>query len=153
MTSDFRIQPLAKAGRETFASLARTYLAEIAPSLDQRAQDRIANSWADPNKEVYAFLDDQMFGFAIIRRLDEEFHEMSEFYIDPAHRRRGIGRAAAIDVVRRHPGKWRLGIVSGSDRARSFWMQALKTHPMVFGPPLTAHQSGSLQFTVTETVT
>ncbi len=153
MIPDFRVQPLATADCEIFASLVRLYLTEIAPSLDQTAQDRIASSWAAPNKEVYAFLDSQMFGFAIIRRLDEEFHEMSEFYIDRAHRRRGIGRAAAIEVVRRHPGEWQLGIVSESESAHAFWMAALKTHEVAPGPPLTAHQSGSLQFTVTETVT
>ncbi len=148
MIPDFRIQPLAKADRETFASMVRSYLAEIAPSLDQTAQDRIASSWADPNKEVYAFLDSQMFGFAIIRRLDEEFCEMSEFYIDPAHRRCGIGRAAAIDIVRRHPGKWQLGIVLGSESAHAFWMQVFESYRPTSGPPLTPHQSGSLEFTV-----
>ena len=153
MIPDFRIQPLAKADREIFAALVRTYLTEIAPSLDQTAQDCIASSWADPNKAVYAFLDGQMFGFAIIRRLDEEFHEMSEFYIDPAHRRRGIGRAAAIDVVRRHAGKWQLGIVSGSESAHAFWMEVFESYQPASSPPLTPHQSGSLHFTVTETVT
>jgi len=153
MTPDFYIQPLAEARKETFAALVRTYLAEIAPSLDRMAKDRIARSWEDSHKAVYAFLDGQMFGFAVIRRLDDGFHEMSEFYIDPSRRRRGVGRRAAIDVVRRHPGKWQLGIVSDSEAANAFWMDVFASYQPTFGLPLTPHQSASLQFTVTETVT
>lgn len=50
---------------------------------------------------------------------------MAEFYVVPAARRSGVGRAAATDIIRRHAGQWELGIMAMNAPARRFWPAAI----------------------------
>ncbi|GGP14067.1 GNAT family N-acetyltransferase [Nonomuraea glycinis] len=57
-------------------------------------------------------------GFGMTRRLkDDGSREMSEFFVLRRHRRRGVGRAAALQVLRRHPGQWRLSFNHANEAA------------------------------------
>lgn len=134
-------------------AMVQDYLAEIAPGLPSPAKERIARVWQDKDRYAFTFHTDALFGFALIRALPNAAWEMSEFYIAPSHRRRGFGRQAVADILRRCPGRWQLGLAKGSTGARDFWVNALSEYHIKRGPPLTPHQSGSLHFIVTETVT
>ncbi|MFY9212991.1 MAG: GNAT family N-acetyltransferase [Aestuariivita sp.] len=153
MTRAPDIRPLAPADRAAFVALVSLYLAEIAPTLAPPATERIARSWSDPDRFAFTLHDGGLVGFALITRLANGTHEMSEFYIAPTHRKAGLGRAMVGAILPRFPGRWQLGLAKGSPGARDFWTRALADYPIKRGPPLTPNQSASLHFTVKETPT
>ena len=95
--------------------------------------------WQDADRFPYLIrLAGSDAGFALVRRhVGSGFHEMAEFYIAPAHRRRGCGRAAARALFARHPGWWRLQILDTNAAARAFWTRVIQA------PVRTPAQRGS----------
>ena len=144
--------PLAPEDRDAFVTMVRAYLAEIGPGLPPVTADRIAQTLDDPAREALLIRDGGgTQGFALIRRLPDGAHEMSEFYIVPGARRSGLGTQAARAALTRHPGRWRLGVAKGSPQARAFWTGAIAPLARAHrGPPLTPQQSGSLHVTIKE---
>ena len=57
----------------------------------------------------------------MIRGLVEPPRIVGEFFVVRALRRQGVGRAAATDVIRRHPGRWELAFQEENQRASRFW--------------------------------
>jgi predicted acetyltransferase len=62
-------------------------------------------------------------GFAFVSRLTERPMLMSEFFVVRAVRRSGVGRAAAVEVLARHPGQWEIPFQEGNTGAARFWRQ------------------------------
>lgn len=145
------IRPLNPDAHSEFTAMVFTYLAEIAPDLPMPGMGSIASAWQDDTRVAFTLHSGDMIGFALITRLRDGTHEISEFYVAPDHRRAGIGARFAQDIVTRFPGRWRLGLAKGNPGARGFWMSALSSYTVRRGPPLTPHQTGSLHFTVKET--
>ena len=56
-----------------------------------------------------------------MRGLGSERHTLAEFWVAPAARRTGIGRALALDVLGRHPGAWEVAFQHGNASAVRFW--------------------------------
>jgi predicted acetyltransferase len=48
-------------------------------------------------------------------------HRVAEFFVAQPYRRRGIGRAAALAVLRRFRGAWTIEEVAGNTAAVTFW--------------------------------
>jgi predicted acetyltransferase len=74
-------------------------------------------------------------GFALVngasrvgRPLD---HNMAEFFIARAHRRGGVGTAAARAIFRRYPGAWEAAIVRANTEALAFWRKTVRGCPGV----------------------
>jgi predicted acetyltransferase len=65
--------------------------------------------------------DGRVVGFALVRRLDDDTHEMAEFFVLRGERRRGIGRAAARAVFERFPGRWRVAQMRDNVPSHAFW--------------------------------
>ena len=154
MTSQSVLRPLTAENRDAFRRMVQDYMAEIAPGLDVPTPGQMAKWWTNADRHAFEIATPEMVGFALVLHLSDGSHELSEFYIVPDHRRSGLGRAAVAELVPRFPGRWRLGLASGSANARTFWPAALKSCSTVSrilrGPPLTPHQTGSLHFIVKE---
>lgn len=153
MTSPVTIQTLSPDDRDAFTQMVHSYLTEILPNMDQPSQDQIAQSWRKDDRDAFTFHAADLIGFAVVRHLPASAREMSEFYIAPRHRRAGTGLHIARNIIARFPGRWQLGLVSGSTAARAFWQRVLEHHSVKRGPPLTPNQSGSLHFIERETLT
>ena len=68
----------------------------------------------------------QIAGFALMRHhADDRMNQVAEFFVLRAHRRRGVGRAAAHALLRRYPGAWRLEFFDQNAPARRFWPQVV----------------------------
>lgn len=68
----------------------------------------------------------QIVGFAFLRILTgEDIRELSEFWIQPAFRRRGLGRTAATNLLLSHPGSWRLLVTLRNEKAHRFWTSTI----------------------------
>jgi predicted acetyltransferase len=65
-------------------------------------------------------------GFALVRGVgDGAIHEMAEFYVAPAFRRRGVGRHAAAMLFERFGGRWQLQFAVANAKARTFWQSMI----------------------------
>jgi predicted acetyltransferase len=46
---------------------------------------------------------------------------MGEFFVVRAARRGGVGHAAALEAIRRHPGRWEIAFQEENPKAARFW--------------------------------
>jgi predicted acetyltransferase len=70
-------------------------------------------------------------GFAIVDGLTGDKRSITGFWVAPAARRDGVGRALAIDVLGRHPGPWSIGFQHDNTGAAIFWRAVADA---AFGP-------------------
>ncbi|HEY1328870.1 MAG TPA: GNAT family N-acetyltransferase [Casimicrobiaceae bacterium] len=106
----------------SIGAMMTPYLRELTPD-GPAVYPRLALYWEDRQRVPYVIrLADADVGFALIREhMDARLHEMAEFYVGPAWRRRGIGRQAVQDLFARHRGFWHLQILEDNWAARAFW--------------------------------
>jgi predicted acetyltransferase len=63
----------------------------------------------------------QLAGFTMTRRLEDGAREVAEFFVVRRYRRHGVGRDAARQMFRRHPGEWLLAFDHDNFEAARFW--------------------------------
>lgn len=100
------------------------YLAEIGAS-DLNAVEMAARFLSDPGFTALRICNDGPAGFVILDAY-EGGTDIAEFYIQPAHRRQGLGIRAAHAAFARAPGSWGLGAMP---QAIAFWRHAISTCP------------------------
>ncbi|GJM60011.1 GNAT family N-acetyltransferase [Persicobacter diffluens] len=59
-------------------------------------------------------------GFANIR-LGKEYNKVCEFYVIPAVRKKGLGKALAFEIFQSFPGKWDVRQLQAAKQAQQFW--------------------------------
>ncbi len=59
-------------------------------------------------------------GFCYVSK-DDQTLCMSEFFVLKKYRRQGIGKKAAIEVLKMHPGKWELTVHPNNPVSHKFW--------------------------------
>lgn len=60
-------------------------------------------------------------GLVLVRRRADGRAEMAEFFVQPRHRRQGLGAAAATAALQRVPGPWSLAVAPENPLGRAFW--------------------------------
>ncbi|MFC4464571.1 GNAT family N-acetyltransferase [Streptomyces xiangluensis] len=60
-------------------------------------------------------------GFVLTRQLTEGATSISAFFVVRALRRRGVGRQAALQVLRSRPGPWAIAFQEANESAAQFW--------------------------------
>jgi predicted acetyltransferase len=60
-------------------------------------------------------------GFAMVRGLSGQMRVVGEFFVVRAVRRRGVGRRAAAQLLRLHPGRWEIPFQEENPGAAGFW--------------------------------
>jgi predicted acetyltransferase len=70
---------------------------------------------------LFIVADGRIAGFALMRRLPQGVNQVAEFFVLRAHRRHGVGGAAARALFRRFPGRWQLEFDHANDAAAGFW--------------------------------
>lgn len=66
---------------------------------------------------------DRPAGFVMVRDRDAGGHVLGELFVVRAARRLGVGRAAALAVMRARPGRWELAFQEENAAAARFWRQ------------------------------
>ncbi len=122
------------ADREELEALVDRYLEEldalrdlpVGPS-DARSYEYLPLYWEEPGRHpLFLVSRGERVGFALIREIfDDATIQMSEFYIRPEWRRRGLGRAAVGEIWRRFPGSWELQVHPGNPAAAEFWARCI----------------------------
>ena len=86
----------------------------------------LAAYWTEAGAEPYLIrADGKIAGFALIDRHSHSGepvdHNMGEFFVARHYRREGVGRAAALAVIRERPGQWELAVARKNTSALAFW--------------------------------
>ncbi len=88
--------------------------------------------WTERNRFAYFIkVDDRLAGFVMVCghcyvSEDPDTLFMSEFFVMKKYRRKGIGKQAAIEVLKRHPGKWELTVHPQNPVSHEFWHSVVK---------------------------
>jgi predicted acetyltransferase len=67
-------------------------------------------------------------GFALVRRSPPELRTVAEYYLAPAQRRRGLGRAAATLLFDRFGGEWQVATLQRHPLAVRFWRETVRRY-------------------------
>lgn len=87
----------------------------------------------------------QRIGFAFVGQAPFSYRSfdvdqrLSEFFILRPWRGRGLGRAAAIAVLRSLPGTWELFTLRSNRPAQAFWEKVLETAGLACAPETAVH--------------
>lgn len=88
--------------------------------------------WTEDNHFAYLIkVADQYAGFVLIKSVDsetEKYFTIAEFFIMKKYRRCGIGKAAADDIFRLHPGYWQVFQMAENKRAQKFWREVIGSY-------------------------
>jgi predicted acetyltransferase len=83
--------------------------------------------WRENQRYPYLLYgNNRVAGFALVRRNRGNW-EMAEYYVLPEFRRCGLGIGCAIDIVRQHPGKWKIYFNKNNRLSRILWYKLAKS--------------------------
>jgi predicted acetyltransferase len=153
MTERLTISPVPESQRAMIDGMAQSYFRELLPGGPPYVPQTLDRYWTDSGRHPYVItLDDVAIGFALVWNHDDGTHEMVEFTIQPAFRKRGLGTAAATMIFEALGGDWVLGVATHSPGGMAFWETCLedceRIETIIEGPPRTANQQGSFAFRV-----
>jgi len=124
-------------------NLARFYIYDMAEHLGWHfppdglfdSQDGFANYWGKSGPRVwppewrgFPFLiriDGQPAGFALVKSMDRGKFDMGEFFVGRQHRRRGVGRDAAVSLFEKFKGDWEVRELPANLPAQAFWRRII----------------------------
>jgi len=85
--------------------------------------------WCEPGRSLFwVKLDGEIAGFAIVHSADG-VTDMSDFYIRPTYRRRGVGFEFARAVIAQFPGPWTLTQYKAKADSIAFWRAVIGDRP------------------------
>ncbi len=99
----------------------------------QREPDPLQRWLVDRTALLITILDDrQPVGFAMVARethaARQSDYRMAEFFIDRAHRRRGLGRSAVRLILDRYAGRWEISEYTRNPAAVQFWRKVVMAY-------------------------
>ncbi len=98
----------------------------VEPGADGRfVYDRLPSYWTEPERRFPFAIraGGQLAGFALVTRGIEApgVLDVAEFFVLRGHRRGGVGRAAALALWRRLPGRWLVRVAEANRAGVPFW--------------------------------
>jgi predicted acetyltransferase len=134
VTPSVHLEPLTAADRTLAGRLWQLYRHDLSefwgglPGIDGLyPEERLAIFFDDPDRCGYLIRSTTSAGhaapagFALVRNLSAEPRVLGEFFVVRAVRGRGVGSAAAHQVLARHPGAWEIAFQEENPGAARFW--------------------------------
>ena len=91
----------------------------------------LGHYWREPDRTPFLISsNNETCGFALLRYIRSgtqapDYHSIAEFYIQPEHRRLGIGEQAVAELLNRYPGHWLIQVLTRNEPALAFWQRTL----------------------------
>ena len=105
---------------------------ELGLYADPRYPDRYWDRyWTEADMHPYLIrVDGKLAGFALVQRYsyfnsDENTHCISEFFVMPRYRLKGVGAWAATELFRLFPGRWEVAEMAANLSAQGFWRKVI----------------------------
>ena len=123
------VVPAAPADRDVLDRLWQLFRHDMSeftgelPDVDGRYRsERLEAAFTDPGWLAYLVtLDAAPVGFAVVRGLDASERVLNSYFVVRGARGRGVGIAAAAQVLRRHPGAWSVAFQDANASAVRLW--------------------------------
>lgn len=128
------ISLVTKEEKEILARLLELYQYDFsefdAMDVDERGMygyPYLDNYWTEENRYAYFIkIDNKLAGFAMVCGHcyvsdDTDTLFMAEFFVMKKYRKQGVGKEAACEVLKMHPGKWELTVHPNNPGALVFW--------------------------------
>jgi predicted acetyltransferase len=137
------LEPVSRFRQATFRNLWQLYLYEFSrlklwpiPEDGRWPEDDLDGCWTNPSRHpFFVRVDGGLAGFTVV---DERatspltgaanVRELSELFVIPAYRKKGVGESAALQAFTRFRGKWELRVMAENDGAMAFWRQVVRRH-------------------------
>jgi predicted acetyltransferase len=127
------VRPSSPADRALVERLWQLYSHDLSPfrgtlpdATGRFRAGRLPRYLDDPDRAVHLVEHEgRPAGFAMVRDLAGG-HVLGEFFVVRAARRLGVGREAALTVLRAHPGRWELAFQEENVAAACFWRRVAK---------------------------
>jgi predicted acetyltransferase len=127
----FAIKSASVEEKKTIFTLLQAYLDELSHLPDEKIECKDENGiyhypyldsyWRESERYPYLLMSDRkLAGFAFVRQEGDHW-EMAEFYVLPEFRRRGLASACVRDILRKHPGEWRIDFNKYNQAGRTLW--------------------------------
>jgi predicted acetyltransferase len=124
------LRELTEAGHETAERFWQLFLHDLSEFRDSHPDEHGSFKrrhlepflLADPDRLAYVVYGPSgPIGFAFVSGLAGDVRRFDQFFIVRSQRRSGVARAAAVETVRRHPGRWEVGFQTENPVAARFW--------------------------------
>lgn len=133
---DFSIRPAKISEKKIIFALLQPYLSELSCYPDENPDYKDENGiyvypyldayWREQERHPYLLYDgEKIAGFALVRK-DSDNWELSEFYVKPVYRRRGLAETCTAEIFRRHPGTWKISFNKFNRASRGLWRKLAK---------------------------
>ncbi|MCB1670016.1 MAG: GNAT family N-acetyltransferase [Gammaproteobacteria bacterium] len=125
-----------EGSQEPLPTLFQDYVLEMCQYLDpEDAEKQSLNAaailqryWQNKHRWAYLIMADrQIAGFCLLRVYPQETDtfDIDQFFVTTRFRRRGIGRVALLELVRKHPGRWLIRVLKTNSKALAFWLDVV----------------------------
>jgi len=115
--------------KEVLKSLVNDYQGEILKSETPEEYKYLDSYWQKPNRYPYLIeVDGKIAGFVLVNNynlVEKDAKNISEFYIGPEFRKKGIGKMSAKKVFDLFPGKWEVRELESNAVAQKFWRNVI----------------------------
>jgi predicted acetyltransferase len=133
VSADEVLVSVVEADKSVLANLLQLYRHDLSEFRPYEVSDHgcftyrfLDQYWTEPGRHPFFIRHaGQLAGFAMVRQSAPGTHEIAEFFVVRRHRGTGLGRAAAVDVLRRFAGSWRVFHDDTNTTAGRFWARIL----------------------------
>ncbi|MFC1952931.1 hypothetical protein ACFLWR_02230 [Chloroflexota bacterium] len=132
----YKLKPAVIEDKEVIFNMFQPYLEELSlfPGEDEGYKDDngvyhypyLDEYWQKDLRHPYLLTgDDVVAGFVLVRRFNERW-QIAEFYVSPEVRGISLDFACAIEIIKRHPGRWRIRFNKYNLPVGRFWPKVAK---------------------------
>lgn len=105
-------------------NLAQAYEAEFSPITKKNPLSNglyaLDTNWDSDHPAFLLFDNEIPIGFCIKATVDFR-HDISEFYVIPTYRSKGVAKFFAFEIFKKYAGDWQVRQIQGADQAVIFW--------------------------------
>lgn len=115
--------------KELLKGLINDYQGEILKSEKPEEYKYLDSYWQKPDRYPYFIeVEGNIAGFVLVNSynlVEKDAKNISEFYIKPEFRKKGIGLSSAKKVFDLFPGKWEVRELDSNTLAQKFWRKVI----------------------------
>lgn len=128
---DVEVRLVAQEEKDVLAQLLELYLYDLSEltAADVGPHGRygyryLDDYWTESDRHPFLLrVDTRLAGLALVRSGSP--HDMAEFFVMRKHRRKGVGRRAALALFDMFPGEWRIRQLAANPAATAFWRSVI----------------------------
>jgi predicted acetyltransferase len=133
------LRPVPHADKPTLAAIMQLYLYDSANHSGDEPDDRglypyryFDLYWTEDSRFPFLITHDgRIAGLALVRLLEpgaDPLHQIAEFFVMRPLRGQDVGRAAAVALFNRVPGRWEVAQLEANTAAQAFWRRVISDY-------------------------